>query len=302
MRNTADRRVLGPAQDKPIQMAAPFVWFGGKGQMQRKIISLLPHHLEYIEPFFGAGSVFFAKQPAQVETINDLNSSVMDFFRVLRDRPQEFLELANLTLWSRELFEECRAHWWEETEEVRRAWRWWVVARMSFSGCFGGSFSTSITTSSRGIASTCSKMLRTLEYLPQMVDRLQRTQIENTDALKVLERYCTPQSLCYLDPPYVMSTRESWTYDKEMTSAEHRRLVKALLSELPGRFLLSGYRHPIYVPLEDSGWKRIDFKTACHAAGNTRDTGIQGKGSALRHAPRIESVWLDPQTAREVLR
>ena len=92
--------------------------------MQAKLLPLLPKHREYVEPFFGGGSIFFAKDPALVETINDLDSAVMDFFRVLRDQPEEFLWLAQLTPYSRELYNECRATWRDEPDEVRRAWRW----------------------------------------------------------------------------------------------------------------------------------------------------------------------------------
>jgi DNA adenine methylase len=267
--------------------------------MRAKLLPLLPKHREYIEPFFGGGSVFFAKQLAAVETINDLDSAVMGLFRVLRDRPEEFLRLAQLTPYSRELYNECRAAWREEPDEVRKAWRWWVVARMNFSGTHA--WATVITSSSRGMAKTASGVLGAIDSLPEVCARLQRAQIENAPALRVLERYCTPTSLAYLDPPYIHGTRsKDHPYTHEMTDTDHAALVEAIL-RLPGKFVLSGYAHCLYQPLEAAGWSRVDFQTVCHATAKTRATGIQGAGSALAKQPRTESVWLDPATAAEVL-
>ena len=279
-------------------LRSPIQWFGGKGHMQAKLLPLLPAHREYIEPFFGGGSIFFAKPPAKVETINDLDSAVMDFYRVLRDQPEEFIRLAQLTPYSRELYNECRATWRAETDPVRRAWRWWVVARMTFSGTHA--WSSVVTNTCRGMAGTASRFLSSVDALPEVISRLQRAQIENAPALRVLERYTTPASLAYLDPPYVSSTRRRGGYSCEMTDTDHAELVEAIL-RLPGRFVLSGYAHTLYAPLEQAGWTRVDFDVACAAAGRTRNSGLQCEGAVLARQPRTESVWLDPATAQEVL-
>jgi DNA adenine methylase len=65
--------------------------------------------------------------------------------------------------------------------------------------------------------------------------------------------------------------------------------------------VLSGYAHSVYQPLEAAGWSRVDFQTACYAAGRTRNSGLQGEGTITAKQARTESVWLDPATAREVL-
>jgi len=150
------------------------------------------------------------------------------------------------------------------------------------------------------MVSTCAGFISSIGQLPEAVARLRQTQIENAPALRVLERYCTPTSLAYLDPPYVSSTRRGGGYSCEMTDTDHAELVEAIL-RLPGRFVLSGYAHPVYAPLEAAGWQRIDFQVACRAAGRTRVSKLQGAGSALAKQPRTESVWLDPATAAEVL-
>lgn len=277
-------------------MRSPIEWFGGKGNMVKKILPYITDHREYIEPFFGGGSIFFAKRPAKVETINDLNSDVMNFFKILRDEPKEFLRLAKLTPYSRELYNECRLTYRDEVDPIKKVWKWFVVARMSFSGRFGASWSFNVTASNRGMAGTCSKFLSTIDYLPQVIERLKRVQIENTDALKVIDAYTTENSLCYCDPPYVSSTRSAGKYEHEMTDKEHEDFLNLLL-ETPGKVIISGYSSELYEEYL-SDWHRIEFKTACHVAGRTKACGIQGKGSALEKQARTEYLWLNENAFR----
>jgi DNA adenine methylase len=275
------------------------MWYGGKGNMVAKLLPLVPEHRTYVEPFCGAASLFFAKAKAEVETLNDLHGEIANLFRVLRDEPEEFLRLARLSEYGRELWRECRAAFTDpdkaEPDRVRRAWRWWYVAATSFCGNWGSSLGTVVTSSTRGMAETCSKFRsRVRDVLPQCIERLREVQIENSDALTVVERYCTEDGFCYADPPYVMGTRDGGAvYAHECSDNFHTRLVAALLVA-PGAVLLSGYAHPIYDPLEAAGWERRDFDTACYAAARTRATGIQGAGVALAKQARVESVWLNP--------
>jgi DNA adenine methylase len=281
---------------------APFWWYGGKGMMIAKLKPLIPPHRTYVEPFCGAASMLFAKEPAAVETINDLHSGVAGFFRVLRDQPDEFMRLARLSEYGRELYNECRATWQDETDPVRRAWKWWYVAATSFSGRWGSSLSTVVTHSCRGMASTCSKLQSRVEdVLPVCIERLRHVQIENMDALTVIDRYCSDDGFCYCDPPYVGESRAASGYDNQDSAGHdmratdlHASLVSALLAA-PGAVLLSGYAHEVYDPLILAGWERIDWQTSCHAAGRTRATSIQGAGSATAKQARVESVWLNPK-------
>jgi DNA adenine methylase len=123
-----------------------------------------------------------------------------------------------------------------------------------------------------------------------------RVQIENRDFREILKLYDTPDTLFYLDPPYVLETRRDpdTKYTYEMTLDDHKDLVQLLL-QIQGKAVLSGYQHEVYTPLEQSGWVRHDFLTGCHAAGRTRATGILGEGAALKKQPRVESVWVSPK-------
>jgi DNA adenine methylase len=283
------------------RLRSPIGWFGGKGNMVAKLLPLLPQHEQYVEPFFGGGSVFFAKDTCPHETINDADEGVTGFFRVLRDKGEEFIARAQLTEYGELLFNDCRDTWREEGDELLRAWKWWVVARQSFSGRFGEGHGHTRTNTNRGMAGPVSGWLSGIDSLPLVVERLRGTQILCGDALRALRCCDTPDCFAYLDPPYVASTRSAGGYAHEMDDAAHAALVEYLLTEWTGKAVLSGYRHAVHEPLEAAGWRRLDFGTACYAAGRTRGTGLLGEGAALAKQARTESVWLCPRTAREVL-
>ena len=281
------------------RLRSPIWWFGGKGNMVAKFLPLLPPHHTYVEPFGGGASLLFAKEPSPVEVYNDIDSGLVTLFRVLRDpeKFQRFYRLVQLTPYSREEYDFCRRTWADVEDEVERAYRFYVVARMSFSGCWGSSWSFAVTHSTRGMADPVSNWLAAIEQLPQIHQRLMRVQIEHKDFREVFATYDTPDTLFYCDPPYVPDTRRGGGYPHEMTLEDHKDLVEILLN-IQGMALLSGYRHEVYKPLEQAGWARLDFPTACHAVGRTRGTGILGEDSAKRLQPRVESVWISPSAQR----
>ena len=281
-------------------MRSPIRWFGGKGNMVKKLVPLLPAHHTYVEAFVGGASLLFAKRPSPVEVYNDIDSGLVNFFRVLRDKWKfkRFYELVRLTPYAREEWDHCRATWEDCEDDVERAYRWYVAVRQSFSGYFGESWSSVVTFSSRGMAGTCSRWLSAIEGLPQIHERLMRVQIEHADWRVVLERYDRPETLFYLDPPYMMETRSGGEYEHELSEADYRDLVERLLG-IAGKAILSGYAQAVYEPLEAAGWGRKDWKTACHAAGKTRATGILGAGAALEMQSRIETVWISPNGVKQ---
>jgi DNA adenine methylase len=285
-----------------VKLRSPINWFGGKGNMVEKLLKLIPKHHIYVEVFGGGAQLLFAKLPSPVEVYNDIDSSLVNFFRVLRDpeKFQRFHQLVSLTPYSREEYYFCRATWQQCEDDVERAYRWFVVARMSFGGDFGAGWGFSLNTSSRGMNKLCSDWLSTIELLPQIHTRIMRVQIEHKDFRELIPLYDTPKTLFYMDPPYIPETRRSGGYRYEMTIDDHKELVDIIL-KLKGMVMLSGYRHPIYEPLEQSGWVRYDYETACHAAGKTRGTGILGDGAAKRMQPRVESAWLSPNCQKQPL-
>lgn len=277
------------------KLRSPIIWFGGKGLMVSRLLPLVPPHRQYVEVFGGGASMLFAKTPAPVETYNDLDEGLVNFYRVLRDPEMfgRFYHHVTLTPYSRNEYAVSLAALDAASDPIDRAYHWYVVCRFSFGGHFGQSFGTTIDTSTRGMASRCSSWLSILEMLPSLHERMMRVQIESQPFDTILSRYDTPGTFAYLDPPYILATRSSGGYAHEMSDDDHRRLVARLL-DYPAMVMLSGYRHAIYAPLEAAGWQRQDFHTACMCAGRTRASGLRGAGSALGKHPRVESVWRNP--------
>jgi len=272
--------------------------------MIKKLIRLIPPHREYVEVFGGGASLLFAKEPAMVETYNDIDSGLVNFFRVLRNPElfNKFYHLVCLTPYSREEYYHCMDTWADQPDAVERAYRWFIVARMSFGGIFASSWGSVVSTSRRGMAETTSKWITCLKALPLIHERMMTVQIEHDDWRTILDRYNRVETFAYLDPPYVTNTRSNKKYKHELTDDCHAELVEKILV-YPGMIMLSGYDSSVYSPLTDAGWDLIKVKTACYAAGRTRHTKIQGEGAALKKQPRTECVWRNPacmETIRKV--
>jgi DNA adenine methylase len=116
-------------------------------------------------------------------------------------------------------------------------------------------------------------------------------QIENLPFQKVLEKYDSETTLFYCDPPYLHETRTGKSeYKHEMSEDDHEELV-ALLLQIKGMCVLSGYDNELYTLLEDNGWGTFEFKQELKSAGNTRLTGLQGK-NAMAEKQRTEKLWI----------
>lgn len=275
------------------RVASPIYWFGGKRYLINKLLPLIPEHRTYVEVFGGAAWLLLSKPPSPVEVYNDIDSRLVNLFRVLRD-PEKFAEfqrLAALTPYSREEWEWCYYHQDEGDDDVEQAWHFFVVIRQSFAGK-GGDWGYNVRDSSRGMSGVVSAYLSSIERLPEVHARFMRVQIEHDDFRNLIRRYDSPETFFYLDPPYVPTTRRGGGYRHEMSHEDHEDLVRLLLG-IQGKALLSGYDNPIYKALEDAGWKRLNFEAVCHAAGRTRQSGLQGEGKVLATQKRVESVWFN---------
>lgn len=263
---------------------------------RKRILDLLPPHDGYIEPFGGGGSILIAKPPSKVETYNDLDGALVDFFRVMSDPvlfPHFWSRVAMIPV-SREYWHECLKTWEHTLDPLERVIRWYVVARQSFAGMFGSAWGSTVGTES---ASRPWAWQSILADLPLIHQRLVRVQIENADFRDCLKRYRGPGYLAYCDPPYVPSTRRSGRYRCELTEHDHQDLVN-LLMDYDGAVVLSGYASPLYERLEKSGWSRTDWQVVCSAAGRTVASGLKGVGKCLARQRRTESVWRNPECLR----
>ena len=263
-------------------------WFGGKHRMSGRIIELLPSdHVVYCEPFGGAASVLLNKPRSRVEVYNDLNEGLYSLFIVLADEAHfaRFYGQLLLHRYSREAFARNLERWQVSSDVVERAMAFYVLARQSF----GGKAETFGYEVGKGSSTKVDSFLNALAQLPEIHERTNGVIVEHNDWRKVIAAYDTPQTVFYLDPPYVPATRRSKDdYKHELSHADHVDLVERLLS-IEGRALMSGYAHDVYKPLEAAGWHRLEWSYTSSAAGTTR---ISKSTKADRQ--RIECLWLHP--------
>jgi len=282
------------------RLRAPIQYYGGKGNLLGKLLPLIPvGGKPYIEPYLGGGSVFFAREPAPVEVLNDLDGDIVTLMRALQDRTT-FEELRHRLTWTpyaRDEFAralEILAR--PDADPVDRAWAKFVASNQGMSGVHqtAGNWSRTFT-SAQGCAANTSSWLMRLSMLDAWRVRLMRAQIDHRDALEVIRYWDCDEAIIYCDPPYVLDTRNGRTaYRHEACDDHHAMLVQTLLA-CSGAVILSGYDHTIYQPLIDAGWDVIRIDTACHAAGRVRGSRLRGFGAALQHAARTECVWRNPK-------
>jgi len=280
------------------RLRAPFQYYGGKGLMVARLTPLVPSGGKpYCEPFCGGASLFFSRELAPVEVLNDLDRDVVNVFRCLQNK-DTFEELRHRLMWTpyaRAEFERAIETLKEPSaDSVTRAWAFMVAQNQGFGGHADtvGNWGRAFVPDA-GTAGTANRWLMRLSMLDAWRWRLMRVQIDCRDALEVIRYWDNHDAVFYCDPPYVQETRaKGWVnvYAHEMSEEQHRALVETLLS-VSGAVVLSGYEHPVYWPLENAGWERAEFKTSCHAAARTRVSGILGKGAATADVPRTEIVW-----------
>lgn len=258
-------------------------YHGGKWRLASWIVSHFPPHRCYVEPFGGGASVLLKKPRCEREVYNDLDEDVVTLFQVLRDGPaaDRLIELLRLTPFARTEFEDSYEPTPDRIERARR-----LVVR-SYMG-FGSSVFTNHATGFRDYTKVhrsdrfpARDWLTYPDSLSTIVERLRGVVVDRRDALEVIPRHDSPATLYYVDPPYVLSTRSNnrgvrQKYEHELTEDDHRALG-AMLHQLEGFVVLSGYPCDLYDAELYPDWKRI-----------TRAAMADGAN------PRLEVLWLNP--------
>ena len=180
-------------------MKKPFPWYGGKEALANRLLSLLPVHQVFVEVFGGSGALLFAKPASPLEVFNDLDSGVVNFFRVMRDPAltERLTQGLLLTPYSYEEYYHCLKHWQEAVDPVEgaRAWYCGVVQSMNGSIRNTGWSHTKVPGSNPAVS-----WLRGIAHLAECVERLSHVQIDHRDFEKVLHSYDSPETCFYLDP------------------------------------------------------------------------------------------------------
>jgi DNA adenine methylase len=259
-----------------------FSYYGGKSRLAPWIVSLMPQHRVYLEPFAGSAAVLLAKPRSAHEILNDVDGDVVRFHRVLRDQPDELEAACALTPYARDEFELCHPDGrTEDLGDVELARRWWARSAMSFAstGTAATGFSTSII---RG-ANNARSMANRVGRFAEVTARLQGVVIEHRNALEVLERYASPDAVAYLDPPYAAEARTSFRdgrrpggdYAHEFHTEDDHRALAAAAHAFPGTVLISGYPSDLYDQELYADWCRLD-RQIVRRASNGR-SGVNPK-------------------------
>jgi DNA adenine methylase len=246
-------------------------YHGGKWILAPWIISYFPAHKVYVEPYGGGGSVLLRKPRSYAEVYNDLDGEIVNLFRVARDSGEKLRDILELTPFSRNDFELSYEFCENPIEQARR-----TVVR-SFMG-FGSNSHNQATgfrsNSNRSGTTPAHDWKHYPEEFVAIIERLQGVVIENRNALEVMAAHDTPQTLHYVDPPYLPETRNAGKdYRYEMTKEQHEELA-SFLEGLEGSVIVSGYPSPLYEFLY-AGWDRVEREALADGA-----------------RPRIEVLWM----------
>jgi DNA adenine methylase len=255
-------------------------YFGGKWILAPWIISHFPPHRIYVEPFGGAASVLMRKPRSYAEVYNDLDGEIVGFFRILQDlaTSAELERRLRLTPFARDEFDNAYT---EPKDAIDRA-RFLVIRAFMGFGSDGhnpDSGKTGFRANSNRLGTTpAHDWINWPDEIKRFTARLEGVVIENRDAKEVMRQQDSPETLHFVDPPYVHATRGAkHSYRCEMTNEQHEELCD-FLKTLKGMVVLCGYDHPIY---ERIGWETV--RREAHADG-ARD--------------RIEVLWLNPAAVK----
>lgn len=258
-------------------MNSPIKYHGGKHYLAKRIIALMPPHTRYLEAYCGGMSVLLNKPFEGIsEYANDLNGELMNFWRVLKSTPDRMLRaLWGTPLSQSEFIEATNA---KHSGNVERATAFFIRMRMSRQG-IGKDYCTPTSRPRRGMNENVSAWQTAVDGLPEIHERLRRVEVWNVPATEAVRKLDCEDLLVYADPPYLHETRRSTgEYGGfEMAKSDHIVLLETL-SQMKGKFLLSGYASDLYAGYERKYfWNRHDFdlpNNASSAKSKERKTEI----------------------------
>lgn len=259
------------------KLTPPLKWAGGKHYLAKKIVALMPSHTAYIEPYAGGLAVLLEKDPEGVsEVANDLNYKLTNFWCILQDPGSfdQFLRLCETTPFSEVEWKQARDNvetdLWYELTCVERAHSFFVYCRQSLAGRMKGFATLSKTRTRRGRNEQVSAWMGAIEGLPEVSQRLLRVAILDRPAIDVIRKEDSPNSLFYLDSPYLHETRVTTTEygDYEMSVDDHKKMLEVAL-QCKGKVMISGYPSELYADKLHK-WKYVDFDIANHASGSDK--------------------------------
>lgn len=262
-----------------VQVLPPIPYYGGKTRMATTIAALLPEHRHYVEPYAGSLAVLLAKRPSEVETVNDLDGEVVNFWRCVRDHPEQLATLCELTPHSREEFELAEPPYPRGLTDLERARRMFVHLTQGKMHTTRPRTGWRHTKGAQRLGRSYHEdIVRFWERIDPAAHRMKDVQIEHDDAVVVINRYGgDPDNLLYIDPPYLGLTRSGRKnrptdgHRFDMPSlGEHEALLELLVT-LKAAVVLSGWRNPFYEAAL-TGWYAEEFPLTSAVGGVGKPT------------------------------
>lgn len=254
----------------------PFSYYGGKYKHLNWLLPLLPQKKAYVEPYGGSGVVLLNKDVSDVETFNDTFGEVTNFFKTLRDHPEELFHQIALTPYSEEDFEVATQDG-NSVNNVEQARRFFVTVNQSYNNVLNNpQWSYNKKYSSRNVSKKVSNFQAKLRRLSPIADRLKNVQITNRDAVDVIETFDTEDGVIYCDPPYPQESRNgSDSYVFEMENSQHVEMCETLL-ECEADVAVSSYDNKLYNEyFIENGWEKIYADKEHTSASNTTETSTR---------------------------
>lgn len=213
-----------------------FPWPGGKTRLLQHLLPLLSDnpHRTYVEAFAGGAALLFAREPAKIEVLNDSHGELVRLYRVVANHLDEFVRQFRWALTSREMFKWAQLQHVDTLTDIQRAARFFYLQRLAFGGKVTGQTFWTCATGPKRI-----NLMRLEEDLSEAHLRLSRVVIENMAWQQCIQRYDTPETLFFLDPPYW----ETEGYGGAFPIGEYQQLAETLAS-LKGRAILTINDHP----------------------------------------------------------
>lgn len=251
---------------------------GGKWNLAKWITSFFPVHTHYLEPYCGSAAVFFNKAPSIHEVLGDTNESITNLFDVLRNHAEELAWRIDMSPWCESDYERYEKHFDDSGDPIEDARRFLIRSWQAH----GGTIYQVSGWKHNGIGGRAypARLWKKLpDRLLAAADRLKDAEVRNCPALELIAYYDSPDTVVYLDPPYLLATRSRKYYKYEMTDEEHMQLLD-VADKHKGSVILSGYAHPLYDE-RLKHWYRVSMP-AVTEHGNTR----------------MEVLWLNPHAAQ----
>lgn len=253
-----------------MNIRSPLIWFGGKSKVAQHIISKMPNHTCYVEPFGGAAHVIAQKPPVYSEVYNDIDGEVVNFLTVAINEPEKLQQACDALPYSRAIYEK----WKREKppdDDFNRAVRFFYINRSGIAkGNSDSPFSTDTGWRHSKEHNTARTYRSACEIIPEFAKRMKSVMIDNRDFRDIIRVYDAPYTLFYVDPPYL--GREKY-YAGNFTEQDHRDLAE-MLNRIQGKAIISYYDDPLLNELYPN-WNRETFQAARQVVNGNNNTATE---------------------------